>query len=347
MSKYDSVSGLGFRQDVSRNWQSENRYPEVIFRATIQVCRIGGRRRKSQSAPASRSALDEKRRHPCRRSYEDYYLRSYRSIFERYLSGFGDILQLGASCHQANSYIDRNKGDIRCPYCYSVERHGLPDRKIAETSGLSGMSRNDTTHWLLWAQEIQALAQTGETYAENNFQSERYHRLIEIAAQMISEYSNLDQDSLVVEFSSQKGYATPKIDVRGVVFKDGKLLFVRERIDGGWTLPGGWVDVGDKPSEAVEREILEESGLRVKAKKVIGIYDANRIPPMDLFHAYKILFLCEFIDGSPKSSSETSEVEFFSRDEVPKKLSEERTRRRHIVDAFAEYDIPGRETVFD
>lgn len=201
--------------------------------------------------------------------------------------------------------------------------------------------------WLAWAREIQALAQTGAHYAENEYQRERYHRLTEIAAEIITEHSQLDYAPLLDAFQSQIGYATPRVDVRGAVFKDGKLLLVRERLDGGWTMPGGWADVGDIPSEAAEREVWEEAGFRVKARKVIGVYDANRVPPLDLFHAFKLLFFCELLDGAPTPSNETSEVAFFDRCEIPMPLSGERTQPRQIVDAFAALNDPSLPTVFD
>jgi ADP-ribose pyrophosphatase YjhB (NUDIX family) len=206
---------------------------------------------------------------------------------------------------------------------------------------------NTTPRWLEWAREIQALAQTGYHYSENDYQRERYHRLSEIAAEIISEHSALDYEPLARVFSQQIGYATPRVDVRGAVFKDNKLLLVKERQDGGWTLPGGWADVGDVPSQAAEREVMEEAGFRVKACKLIGLYDANRVGPLELFHAFKIIFLCELIDGEPTPSSETSEVEFFGKDEIPEVLSGERTRPRYIVDAFNALANSDSPTVFD
>lgn len=200
--------------------------------------------------------------------------------------------------------------------------------------------------WLDWAREIQAISQTGMHFAENIYQRQRYQRLMEIAAEIIAEHSNLDQSGLVDLFNAQIGYATPRIDVRGAVFLNGKLLLVREKLDNAWTMPGGWADVGDIPSSAVEREVLEESGFEVKARKIIGIYDANRTGQLEVFHAFKIVFLCDILRGEARPSEETSEVAFFIQDDIPKLLSGERTRPRHIRDAFAaaEKDLP---TIFD
>jgi ADP-ribose pyrophosphatase YjhB (NUDIX family) len=201
--------------------------------------------------------------------------------------------------------------------------------------------------WLEWAREIQALSQTGYHYSENEYQRQRYRRLSEIAAEIISEHTGLEVSRLVEIFSAQNGYATPRVDVRGAVFRNGKLLLVRERMDGGWTMPGGWADVGNVPSEAAEREVWEEAGFRVKACKVIGVYDANRVGPLELFHAFKIVFLCDLIGGEARPSDETSEVAFFGPDEIPPILSGERTHPRHILDAFAALKDQNIPTIFD
>jgi ADP-ribose pyrophosphatase YjhB (NUDIX family) len=200
---------------------------------------------------------------------------------------------------------------------------------------------------LEWAREIQALAQTGLHYAQDDYQRERCRRLMEISAEMISTNANVEFLPLMQSFQSQLGYATPKIDVRAAAFRDDKLLLVRERSDGGWTLPGGWADVGDVPSLAAEREAWEEAGFRVKARKVIGVYDANRTGPLEIFHAFKIVFLCELISGEARPSMETSEVGFFGREELPSVLSGERTKPRHIEDAFKTLANPDCLTVFD
>jgi ADP-ribose pyrophosphatase YjhB (NUDIX family) len=201
--------------------------------------------------------------------------------------------------------------------------------------------------WLQWAREIQALAQTGFHYAKDEYDRLRYTRLLEIATEIVSEHSQLEYSEVTTLYHSQVGYATPRIDVRGVIFQNRKILLVRERIDGNWTLPGGWVDVGDVPSGAVEREIREEAGFEVKASRVVGVYDANRSGPLELFHAFKIVFLCNLLGGEAKPSIETSEVRFFDRTEIPNMFSGERTRMKHIDDAYICLDNPEAPTVFD
>ncbi|MEA3438990.1 MAG: NUDIX hydrolase N-terminal domain-containing protein [Chloroflexota bacterium] len=209
------------------------------------------------------------------------------------------------------------------------------------------MESKDIPRWLEWAREIQALAQTGKHYAENEYQVERYQRLLQISAEIIEQHSELDDEELVRIFTRQVGYATPRVDVRGVVFQNGELLMVRERMDNGWTMPGGWADVGDFPSEAVEREVFEESGYRVKVQRMVGIYDANRFGTLEVFHAYKIVFLCNIIGGEARTSNETTEVAFFSLNEIPEPLSAERTPLRVISHAFAAYGDEHWQVVFD
>lgn len=205
----------------------------------------------------------------------------------------------------------------------------------------------EVPRWLDWAREIQALAQTGLHYSTDEYNRQRYERLLEIAAEIAAEAGNLNYPQVYRLFREPIGYATPRVDVRAAVFQGDRLLLVRERMDGGWTMPGGWADVGDIPSQAAEREAFEEAGFRVKARKVIGVYDANRVGPLELFHAFKIVFLCDLIEGQPTPSHETSEVAFFGRDEIPTLLSGERTLPRHITDAFRAHADPSVPTVFD
>jgi len=200
---------------------------------------------------------------------------------------------------------------------------------------------------LEWAREVQALAQTGFHYAKDDYQRDRCSRLMEISAEMVSENSRIDHLALANAFKAQIGYATPKIDVRAAVFRGDELLLVRERLDGKWTMPGGWADVGDTPSKAAEREAWEEAGFHVRARKVIGVYDANRVSPLEVFHAFKVIFLCDIIDGEAKPSQETSEVAFFPESAIPNEFSGERTTARHIRDVFAALRNPDCPTVFD
>lgn len=205
----------------------------------------------------------------------------------------------------------------------------------------------DIPHWLKWAREIQAISQIGLTFAHNDYDIERNKRLAELAADIIETYSNLDKEKLVHDFLEQPGYATPKIDVRGAVIRDDKILLVKERMDGKWCMPGGWVDVGESPAESVAREVVEESGFVVKPVKAIAIYDANRTGrPLSLYHAFKIIFRCEIISGQATPSFETEEVAFFDFDRLPE-LSQNRTNAAHLAEVVAHIKDPARPAAFD
>ena len=201
--------------------------------------------------------------------------------------------------------------------------------------------------WLMWARKLQALAQTGLTYAENPYDKERYRQLHNVAAEIFAAHTGQTVASIEQWFAIQPGYATPKVDVRGAVFRDDAILLVKERSDGGWTLPGGWADVGDSPSDAVVREIAEESGYQTRAIKLLAFYDRNRHghPPYP-FHAYKIFFLCELSGGAAATSAETEEVGFFREDALPE-LSLTRVMPSQIARLFAHYRHPEWPTDFD
>jgi ADP-ribose pyrophosphatase YjhB (NUDIX family) len=203
-----------------------------------------------------------------------------------------------------------------------------------------------TPKWIEWAREIFSLSQSGITYSGNQYDIDRYKRLQEITAEMIESQSGISQEAVLESFSMQAGYITPKVDVRGAVIRDGKILLIQERADGMWALPGGWADLGDSPSSMVEREVWEESGFHVKAEKVLAVIDANRIEPLEFYHAYKIVFLCRLLEGEPRTSYETLAVDFFDPDHLPP-LSFYRTNESMLGEVFAHLADPHRPTAFD
>ena len=200
--------------------------------------------------------------------------------------------------------------------------------------------------WIAWAREIFSLSQTGLTYNKNEFDIERYKRLQEISAEMIESQSDISKESVQKSFSMQAGYATPKIDVRGAVVHNSKILLIQERMDGKWAMPGGWADLGNAPASVAEREVWEESGYEVKAEKVIAIIDANRIEPLEFYHAFKIIFLCNLIGGEPRVSHETLAVDFFDLNDLPP-LSLYRTNKEMLLEVFAHVQDSSRPTAFD
>ncbi len=209
------------------------------------------------------------------------------------------------------------------------------------------MSKTTPPRWLEWARTIQSLCQTGLTYSTNDYETFRYRRLMEVAAEILESHTGLPKESTLENFLIQPGYATPKVDVRGAVMRDGKILLVQERQDERWCMPGGWADVGETPSEMVVREVWEESGFEVEARKVIGVYDANRSgSPLEFYHAYKVVFRCEIVGGEARPSDETLAVDFFRFDDPPP-LSRERTNERHLAEVRRHFEDRNRAAAFD
>lgn len=201
--------------------------------------------------------------------------------------------------------------------------------------------------WAAWVQELQAMAQTGLAYARDAYDVERYRRMREIAAEMTAAGSGTDAAAVLEHFSADSGHATPKVDVRGAVFDGDTILLVRERSDGLWTLPGGWADVGESPSEAVVREVEEESGYRTRVTKLAALYDRNRHGhPPHVFHIYKAFFVCARTGGEAAHSAETDGVGFFREGDLPP-LSTGRVTATQIERLFEHHRHPERPTDFD
>ncbi|MBV9106942.1 MAG: NUDIX hydrolase [Verrucomicrobia bacterium] len=189
--------------------------------------------------------------------------------------------------------------------------------------------------WVGWARELQAIAQTGLHFTESGYDRERYRKVLEISIEIFANFSGESSALIRGLFNNQAGYATPKVDVRGVVFRHGKLLLVQERSDELWTLPGGWADVNDSPSEAVEREIVEESGFQTKVERVLAIFDRSKHghePPFP-FHVYKLFMLCRLEGGEARTTMETIGVDFFGENDIPP-LSTSRVTREQIQFCF-------------
>ena len=201
--------------------------------------------------------------------------------------------------------------------------------------------------WLKIAREVRALAQTGLAFSADGFDQQRYERLRELAAQLMAQGSAAEHESIIELLRQEKGYATPKVDVRGAAFQDGRVLMVREISDGKWTLPGGWADVNQSAGECVVREIAEESGFTARALKLAAVYDyQKRNPSPHIDSIYKMFFICEIVGGAASASNETSEVAFFPRHELPP-LSLGRTTAAQIDRMFEHREQLELPTDFD
>lgn len=197
------------------------------------------------------------------------------------------------------------------------------------------------------ARRLFALSQSGLHFTLQEYDRERYRELAQIAAQLLANESEHQAESLHKTWFVEDGYATPKIDVRGAIFRGDRVLLVRETTDGKWTMPGGWADVNDSPSDAVEKEIEQESGFTAKAMKLAALYDRNKHEhPPYLFHAWKAFFICDITGGAPRFSNETDGVEFFSLDELPE-LSTGRATARQIRRMYVHHRQRELPTEFD
>ena len=188
--------------------------------------------------------------------------------------------------------------------------------------------------WLEWATRLQSIAQAGLTFGENQYDLDRYQQIRNLSVEIMQEHTDVSFEKIRDLFASETGYQTPKVDIRASVFKDDMILMVKEKIDGRWSLPGGWADVNTSVSESAVRECLEEAGAKVRPKRIIAIHLANRhcefIYPYTI---YKVIVECELIENNFKINTETLEAGFFPFDSLPP-LSTERNSRSQIELCF-------------
>ncbi|MGD1090124.1 MAG: NUDIX hydrolase [Verrucomicrobiota bacterium] len=210
------------------------------------------------------------------------------------------------------------------------------------------MGAPSNTRWLEWSKRLQAIAQNGLTFAHDPYDIERYSAIRRIVAEMLAEGSSLEPVVILGLLEKETDYATPKVDVRGVVFRENKLLLVRERSDGRWSLPGGWADVCATPAENVVREVYEESGFVTRASKILAVFDRSKHPhePPFAFHVYKLFVLCTIMGGREMPGSETDSVGFFGETEIPE-LSVTRVTEAQIRRMFEHHHAPELPTDFD
>ena len=183
---------------------------------------------------------------------------------------------------------------------------------------------------------LQAVAQNGLHYAGSEFDRERFEEVRAIAAELAALGGEDEPEALAAAFAAETGHATPKVDIRGAVVRDGRVLLVRNVDDGLWSLPGGWAEVGETPRRAVEKEVREEAGIEVRATALLGVYERDtRGRPRFPFYGYRLLLLCEHLAGEPRHDGglETDAVGFFAPGALPELSG--RTGRPEIDRAFA------------
>lgn len=201
------------------------------------------------------------------------------------------------------------------------------------------------------AKRLQSIAQAGIFYSEDKpFDRERYQEIADISVKILGQLTDEPIEKIGNLFTEERdGYQTPKVDIRAVIFNElGEILMVKEKVDGRWSLPGGWADVGYSPAEVAVKEVKEETGLDIKTVRVLGIFDKRNHPhPPEGWYVYKIFILCEKIGGEiSKDTTETSDIQYFSLENIPP-LSEPRNVFSQIKMMFEYRNNPEKEVYFD
>jgi len=209
------------------------------------------------------------------------------------------------------------------------------------------MTNTTPDHWLTIAKKINSIAQAGLTFTKDEFDKERYLELQQLSIEIINNITDIDTQKLDFVFNRDIGYQTPKVGVRAVVFREDKILMVKERMDDKWCLPGGYADTGMTPSEIVMNEVKEESGYDVKPIRILGLIDYNKHQSKPFpFDLYQLFMECEITGGEAKIGIETSDVGFFSIDNLPE-LSVRRVTKEQIIKMFELYRNKELEPIFD
>jgi len=211
------------------------------------------------------------------------------------------------------------------------------------------MTNNQLTpkHWIEIAKKINSIAQTGLTFTKDTFDKERYSELLDLSITIMNHITEIDTRKLDFVFNRDIGYQTPKVGIRAVVFRDDKILLVKEKMDGKWSLPGGYADTGMLPSEIAVNEVKEESGFDVRPTRILGIIDYNKHQDRPFpFDIYQLFMECEITGGQAQTGIETSDVGFFDINELPE-LSERRVTREQILQMYELYRNKELKPVFD
>ncbi|MBQ8297966.1 MAG: NUDIX hydrolase [Ruminococcus sp.] len=206
------------------------------------------------------------------------------------------------------------------------------------------MDKNE--QWLKWAVELQSIAQGALYYCKDKYDIERFERIREISAEMISHKSDIPIEKVRDLFCSEFGYQTPKLDCRAAVFKDEKILLVQES-NGKWSLPGGWVDADLSVGENIIKECKEEAGLDVTVGRVVAVQDREKHNlPVYAYKICKVFAICTAVGGEFAPNLETVASDYFSLDDLPP-LAEEKNNTEQIKMCFDAYHAEHWETIID
>jgi len=203
------------------------------------------------------------------------------------------------------------------------------------------------TFWLETAKRLDAIAQAGITFSTNPYDLERFEEIRAISHSMLNEYTGTPIERIPELFSHEVGYPTPKVDIRGIVIRENKILLVKEKLDQHWALPGGWADIGYSPREMAVKEVFEEAGLNVQAVRLLAVLDKKfHDHPPSPFHVYKFFILCQDNGGMPVPGHETFDAGFFAIDKLPP-LSTERNTENQIRSMHRLSKLPVNEVLFE
>ncbi|CAH2808171.1 MAG: hypothetical protein CBHOC_4822 [uncultured Caballeronia sp.] len=211
------------------------------------------------------------------------------------------------------------------------------------------MQNEITQDILTYIETVLGVAQIGITYSKNEFDTERFINLRKLSAELLAKLENVHVEKAAKWIAYDEHYATPKVDVRALVYDDcGKVLLIQEKSDGLWTLPGGWCDTGESPAASVVREVLEETGLKVAVARLVAFFDKLKHEhPPQMPHAYKCFFLCKQNGGEIlHTTNETLDCKYFAGDNLPR-LSLDRVTANQIAN-LTEHINSGKENcLFD
>ena len=200
--------------------------------------------------------------------------------------------------------------------------------------------------WLKWAVELQSLAQAGLWYSRDVYDRERFERVREIAAEMMAHQTDLPVEKVRGLFCDESGYQTPKLETRAAIFREGRILLVREN-DGLWSLPGGWADVGLSVGENAVKEVREEAGLEARPERIIALLDhAKHNRPLNAHSICKVFVLCTALGGQFEPNIETTASGWFAEDALPP-LSEGKNSAEQVKMCFAAAGDENWRVVFD
>ncbi len=167
------------------------------------------------------------------------------------------------------------------------------------------------------ADEIAVHAKNGTYWSKDRYDVERFERILALAAEILGGTLRHDPADVARWYADEPGTLTAKVGASVAAFDtDGRLLMIQRRDNACWAMPGGIVEYGETAAEAARREVWEESGITVRIRALIGIYETHRHGSQTIRRWQHISFLGDMESGTPNSSDETLAAGFFTEAEV-------------------------------